>query len=148
MKRREFITLMGGAAAWPLAARAQQPAKQPLIGMLVQGTRATHGQWFAALVDGSKAAPSPSSIGLRKDAPTAEIAAEFDRMQVDLIATSAADVTLAAKQVTSAIPIVTALRRWGKPRDLAGVSIFLASDAASYVTGQQIVVDGGFTVTL
>ena len=35
------------------------------------------------------------------------------------------------------------LRRWGKPRDLAGIAVFLASDAAAYVTGQQIVVDGG-----
>ena len=38
--------------------------------------------------------------------------------------------------------------RWGKPGELAGVAAFLASDAASYITGQQIVVDGGFTATM
>jgi gluconate 5-dehydrogenase len=40
------------------------------------------------------------------------------------------------------------LHRWGKPRDLAGAAIFLASDAASYVTAQQIVVDGGLSATM
>lgn len=37
----------------------------------------------------------------------------------------------------------TPMRRWGKPRELAGAAIYLASEASSYVTGQQITVDGG-----
>jgi gluconate 5-dehydrogenase len=35
------------------------------------------------------------------------------------------------------------MRRWGKPRELAGAAIYLAAEASSFVTGQQIVVDGG-----
>lgn len=41
-----------------------------------------------------------------------------------------------------------AIKRWGQPRDAAGLAVFLASDAAAYVTGQQIAVDGGLTTTL
>jgi gluconate 5-dehydrogenase len=42
----------------------------------------------------------------------------------------------------------TALRRWGKPHDLAGVAVLLASEAGAYITGQEIAVDGGFTTTM
>ena len=50
MRRREFVCLIGGAAAWPLKARAQQPAKQPTIGFLGSGTLEDQGQWVAAFL--------------------------------------------------------------------------------------------------
>jgi putative tryptophan/tyrosine transport system substrate-binding protein len=47
MRRREFVSLFGGAAAWPLAARAQQPAAMPVVGFL----RSTPAIGFAYIVD-------------------------------------------------------------------------------------------------
>jgi putative ABC transport system substrate-binding protein len=117
MRRRAFISLLGGAAAaWPLAARAQQPAKVPTIGLLVPGTPSTHGQWFAALVRRLRELGwiegGNITIEYRWAAGSserfAEIAAEFLRLKVDVIATSATGPTLAMKQATSSIPIVFA----------------------------------------
>jgi gluconate 5-dehydrogenase len=55
---------------------------------------------------------------------------------------------LADKAFVDRIAGRTAVRRWGKPAELGGAAVFLASDAGAYVTGQQIVVDGGLTTTL
>ena len=116
MRRREFITLLGGAAAWPLAARAQQPSKPPTIGVLAPGTPSSHRQWVAALVqrlqelgwiDGRTIAIEYRwAEGSSERA--AQIATEFVGLKVDVIVTSATAVTFAAKQATSAIPIVFA----------------------------------------
>jgi ABC-type uncharacterized transport system substrate-binding protein len=115
--RRKFLATLGGAAAWPLAARAQQSGRLPTIGYLGSGTPATQGQWVAAFVqrlrelgwiDGRTVA-----IEYRwaegRDEHLAEIAAEFVRLKVDVIVTSSAAPVLAAKQATSAIPIVVAV---------------------------------------
>src|SRR5712692_4655456 len=110
MRRREFITLLGGAAAaWPLAARAQQPAKLPTIGFLGANTPAVQSQWTAAFVqrlrelgwiEGSTVAIEVRWAEGRSERYI-EIAAEFVRLKVDVIVTSGTAAVVAAKQSTS-----------------------------------------------
>jgi putative tryptophan/tyrosine transport system substrate-binding protein len=112
--RRTFVSLLGGAAAaWPLAARAQQPAKLPTIGFLGTATPSMWSHWVAAFVqrlreqgwiDGRNIAIEYRWAEGRTER-FAEIAAELVRRKVDVIVTSGGAV-VAAKQATSGIPIV------------------------------------------
>src|SRR5262245_43303205 len=114
--RRRFITLLGGAAAWPLAARAQQSAKLPTIGYLGSGTPVTQAQWVAAFVQrlGELGWIDGRTITIEyrwaegRAERAAEIAAEFVRLKVNVIATSGTAAVAAAMQATSDIPIVFA----------------------------------------
>jgi putative tryptophan/tyrosine transport system substrate-binding protein len=117
MRRREFITLLGGAAAvWPLAARAQQPGKLQIIGFLGASTPSAFSQWTGPFVQRLRelgwVEGRTIAIEYRwaegRSERYAEIAAEFVRLNVDVIVTSATAPVIAAKQVTSAIPIVFA----------------------------------------
>src|SRR5215468_10794428 len=114
MRRRDFITLLGGAAACPLAARAQ--GKLPTIGHLGGTTPLTEARWVAAFVQrlhelgwikGRNVAIESRWTEGRADR-AAEIAAEFVRMKVDVIITTGTANVVVTKQATSAIPIVFA----------------------------------------
>src|SRR5262249_32626579 len=117
MRRREFITLLGGAAvAWPLAARAQQQAKLPTIGLWGPSTLSAASQRGARFVQRLR---EPGWIEGRtvtieyrwaegRNERAAEIAAEFVRLKVDVIVAQGTPSVIAAKQATSVIPIVFA----------------------------------------
>ena len=117
MRRREFISFLGStAAAWPLAARAQQVAKLPIIGFLGSGTPETNGLWRAAFiqrlhelgwVEGQNLAIEYRWADGNIDR-AAEFAAEFVQHKVDVIVTYANPVIEAAKHATSRIPIIFA----------------------------------------
>jgi putative tryptophan/tyrosine transport system substrate-binding protein len=115
--RRKFLATLGGAAvAWPLAARAQQPAKLPTIGFLVSGTPSFHGQLVAGFVQRLRELGwiEGRTVGIEyrwaegRTERAVEIAAEFARRKVDVIVTSGTAMVVAAKQAASVTPIVFA----------------------------------------
>jgi putative tryptophan/tyrosine transport system substrate-binding protein len=141
MKRREFITLFGGAAAWPLAVRAQQPAPVPRIGFL--GAQSAYS--YASQLEGFR-------LGLRdlgyvegttivieyrwaegKYERLRRLVIELIRSNVDVIVTHGTPGALAAKQATTTIPIVVTLL--GDPV-ASGIVASLARPEAN-ITGQS-----------
>jgi len=111
--RREFITLLGGAAAaWPLAARGQQPT-MPVIGFLGTATPSAWHQWTPAFVQRLRELGwiegRTITIEYRwaegRDEHCTEIMAEFIRLRVNVIVTGGAALP-AARQATSVVPIV------------------------------------------
>jgi putative ABC transport system substrate-binding protein len=116
LKRREFITLLGGAAAWPLVAHAQQPGKRPIVGFLGDSTPVGESERVAAFVrrlhdlgwiEGRTIAIEYRWADGRSER-LAEIAAEFAQLKVDIIVTAGTPAVMAAKQAAPVVPIVFA----------------------------------------
>jgi len=116
VKRREFITLIGGAAAWPLAVRAQQPTKAYRIGMLETISEALNSANLAAFrkslrdlghVEGKNLVIEYRSADGRA-ARFPDLAVELLGSKVDVIVTRGTPASLAAKSASATTPVVMA----------------------------------------
>ena len=115
MKRRDFITLLGGAVvSWPRAARAQQAAKVWRIGFLAGAPREANSRNYASLVEGMRelgyvenkdfVIEWRSANGQYERFP--ELARELIRLKVDVIVTAAGAAIRTLQDATTTIPIV------------------------------------------
>jgi putative ABC transport system substrate-binding protein len=114
MRRREFITLLGGTAMWPLAARAQQPINRPLIGVLSPLSPTAAARNIAALRAGLRELGYVEDRNIVLELRFAEgmpgrlpeLAAELVALKPDVILAGAAGGILAARNATRTIPLI------------------------------------------
>jgi len=168
MKRREFITLLGGAAAWPLAGRAQQRRKPLTVGYLMSGGSTAWTSAFAdrlrelGWIEGRTIAIEYRDVEARPER-VAEAAVEFVRHEVDVIVTYGAAAAI-ARQATTTIPIiftmavdavgmglVASLSRPGgnvtgtsiQQAEIAGKRLGLLRDAVPHLRRLAVMFEGG-----
>jgi putative ABC transport system substrate-binding protein len=114
IRRREFIALAGGAAAWPLAARAQQPANVPRIGFLGNSTAALEANLIGPLRDGLRDLGYQEGRNIEVVFRWAEgkyerfpaLIAELIAAKVDVLVTAGTPATQAIKKATATVPLV------------------------------------------
>jgi putative tryptophan/tyrosine transport system substrate-binding protein len=114
LKRREFMTLLGGAAAWPMPVRAQQAAKPRTIGFMGASAPSATTTWVNAFVQRLRELGWIEGRNLATEYQWAEgrferlagFAADFVRQKVDIIVAESTVAVVAAKQATATIPIV------------------------------------------
>ena len=149
MRRREFITLLGGAAVWPLAARAQQPPL-PVIGLLVSESAVSFAASLASVrkgladqgfVEGRNIAIEPRYADLAFDRLPAMATDLVQRRVAVIFASGSVRPAVAAKAATTTIPIVFAngsdpitlglVASLGRPGGNATGAAFLGSELAA-----------------
>jgi putative ABC transport system substrate-binding protein len=116
MQRRKFITLIGGAVVWPLAATAQQPEGMPVVGFLFAGTMTSYARYLKAFRDGMRELGYDEGRNIRFAYQFADgyldrlpgLAAELVSLKPSVIVSSPLPANLAAHRATSTIPIVMA----------------------------------------
>ena len=114
MRRREFISLIGGAAAWPLAARAQQSAKVPRVGFMGNSTEALEANLVGPFREGLRELGYEERRNIVIEYRWAEgkyerfpaLIAELLAANVDVIVTAGTPASLAVKKATSSVPFV------------------------------------------
>jgi putative tryptophan/tyrosine transport system substrate-binding protein len=114
VRRREFITLLGSAAAWPLAAHAQQAGRIPRVGFMGNSTAALEANLVGPFRDGLRELGYQEGRNIVIEYRWADgkyerfpaLVAELVAVPVDVIVTAGTPATLAVKKATSSVPLV------------------------------------------